>query len=126
MTNFAQIKKYTISGMANSLFGYTVIFALMLLGVSSIIANPIGYIAGLILAFHLNRNWVFQTQGRINIEAIKFIGSFLVCFITNYWVLLFLLSIDSNPYIAQVISGVIYSVCMFLISKFFVFSSRVK
>ena len=55
-----QLHRYSMVGLLNTLLGYGVIFALMALSISALVANAVGYAVALVLAFVLNRQFVFR------------------------------------------------------------------
>ena len=57
---YKEIKRYSITGLINTVLGYSVIFLLMFIGVNVFISNIVGYLIGLISSFYFNRNWGFE------------------------------------------------------------------
>lgn len=115
-----QFVKYNTVGIVNTLLGFSIIFILMFLGVSPMISNAVGYGIGAIFSYYLNSKYTFQDTPHSYIRMFKFFMilslSYLLNFLVLQWLLPFL-----NPYIAQFISAVVYTLSSFFFMKFFVF-----
>ena len=107
-------------GILNTLFGFLLIFSLMFLGITATTSNAIGYFFGAILSYYLNKKYTFKSTTNSKSEAVKFFTvlfiSYLLNFITLQWLLTFM-----NPYYAQLISAIVYTLSSFILAKFFVF-----
>lgn len=81
-TTAVQLVKYGLVGVSNSLITLAVIFVCNeLLGLKLMLADVIGYIAGVINSFILNKNWVFKSHNhRLRYEMSLFFIGFLLCF----------------------------------------------
>lgn len=77
-----QLIKYGLVGVSNSLITLIVIFVCNdLIGMKLMLADVIGYVAGLINSFIWNKNWVFKSHNRrLRNEMVLFFVGFLVCF----------------------------------------------
>lgn len=77
-----QLIKYGLVGVSNSLITLIVIFVCNdLIGMKLMLADVIGYVAGLINSFIWNKNWVFKSHNRrLRNEMMLFFVGFLVCF----------------------------------------------
>ncbi len=74
------------------------------------------------VSFILNSRYTFREKN-LNIElTISFFLTLLLSYFLNYIALNYALNYF-NPYVAQIISGGLYTVSSFLIMKFFVFSN---
>jgi len=123
----AYIGRYAGSGVLNTLAGFSVIFILMALGVSPILANIGGYFVGLILGFILSKKLVFRSEGHVTSESIRYLAAFLACFILNLLVLQSALSVlRLNAIIAQLLAAATYTIVMYLLSRFIVFHAGIK
>jgi putative flippase GtrA len=110
-------------GLFNTVFGYIVIFSLMYgARFDPLLANVIGYSAGLSLSYFLNRFFTFQGVKKKTIEFSKFLIVFIIAYGLNLLTLYFLTehSIVNAAY-AQIISGIFYVVSSFILQKYFVF-----
>ena len=81
-TTAVQLVKYGLVGVSNSLITLAVIFVCNeLLGLKLMLADVIGYIAGVINSFICNKNWVFKSHNhRLRYEMSLFLIGFLLCF----------------------------------------------
>jgi len=126
-TETAYLGRYAGSGVLNTLVGLSVIFILMALGVSPILANIGGYLVGLIMGFFLSKKLVFRSNGHVTSESIRYMAAFLTSFILNLIVLQSTLSvIHLNANYAQLLSAATYTITMYLLSRFIVFRAGIK
>jgi len=107
-------------GIVNTLFGFSLIFTLMFVGLSATLSNAIGYFLGAILSYYLNKKYTFKSTTPSKMEALKFFSVLLVSYIINFITLQWLLTF-TNPYYAQLISAIVYTLSAFILAKFFVF-----
>ena len=115
--------KYGMVGVVNTIFGYSIIFGLMLVGISPILSNFTGYFFGIILSYFLNKRYTFQSKKR---HVAKEMSKFFISMFTAYIVNLFILNLCYkilyiNPYISQLIAGASYVGSGYLLSKLWVF-----
>lgn len=123
----AYIGRYAGSGLLNTLMGFSVIFILMALGISPLIANIGGYCVGLILGFFLSKILVFRSEGHITSESLRYLAAFLACFILNLIVLQSaLIVLHLNPIPAQLLAAATYTIAMFLLSRYMVFRAGIE
>ena len=136
-----QAIKYSLVGVLNTLFTLVIIWIMTKnIGCSEALSNFVGYFVGLINSFFLNRMWTFKSKGNIFGGAVKFFAVFVVCYLLQFCVLLFLnhycpenpplysffvpilkyFKIDALFYI-QMISMVVYTIINFLINKYYTF-----
>lgn len=119
--------RYAGSGVLNTLVGFTVIFLLMGLGVSPIIANVGGYLVGLILGFFVAKKIVFRSEGHATTESIRYLAAFLASFVLNLLVLQFsLASLRWNAIPAQLLAAATYTTIMYLLTRWLVFHAGIK
>ena len=122
----ALLSRYGLAGAANSLFGLAVIAALDVgLGVASNLANAGGYAAGLVLAFLLNRSFVFRSQRSAQATGPRFALAALAAFALNQLVLTLALRVlddaDWARLAAQLAGMATYTASLFLACRFWVF-----
>lgn len=111
---------YNLVGIVNTLFGFSLIFTLMFLGISAVVANAIGYFFGAILSYYLNKKYTFKSKDNSHREAIKFFMVLGVSYLLNFLTLQWLLE-SINHYYAQLVSAIVYTLSSFILAKFFVF-----
>jgi len=120
----ALLAKFSIAGVVNSLVGYAVIFGCMKLGVGPILSNVLGYGVGFVTSFLQSRHWVFRSTDHVVADALRFAPAFLLAFAANFLVLAGLLELRANPYLAQVIAGLVFMAVGFAANYSYVFRRR--
>lgn len=147
-TFLVQSVKYGIVGVINTLVTLVVIWLIMryVFGIENEIkattlesstSNVIGYIAGLLNSFFLNRSWTFKSKKNWKPEFVKFILGFFICYIPQLILLNVLntyIKIDSVSfelfghdyvlnfsYICQIIGNVFYTILNFIFNKYYTF-----
>jgi putative flippase GtrA len=126
-TETAYLGRYVSSGVLNTLLGFFVIFILMALGVSPVIANIGGYLFGLILGFFLSKKLVFRSEGHATSESFRYLAAFIACFILNLIVLQLALSVlHWNAIFAQLLAAATYTIIMYLLSRLLVFRAGIQ
>ena len=121
----ASFLRYNVVAVSATLIDFLVfVFLFEALHIWYVEATFIGAISGGILAYFLNRNWVFVSkEGRLSKQAIKFLLVWGSSILLNT---LGLYLIVENTQINEVISKIIVAVVVglgfnFLMNKFFVF-----
>ena len=117
--------KYLLVGVLNTIVGFGLIFLLMWRGFSPELSNIIGYAVGICFSFVMNKIFTFkskQASKTANLkEFLKFVSSMLIAWILNFITLKICLKMGVNAYLAQIISGAIYTITGYLLSKIWVF-----
>ncbi|MHC8373103.1 GtrA family protein [Pseudomonas sp. MDT1-85] len=115
--------KYIFAGVVNTVIGYGVFLALIILfNTNPAYANAIGYGVALIAAFVLNKIFVFNQSTTDRSTIPKFILAFAISFTINQLVLLIVYQGMGAPAeIAQIFAMVSYTVVFYLLNKEFVF-----
>lgn len=114
--------KYALIGVVNTSVGFGVIFLLMYLSVVAEISNLIGYIVGFFVSYTLNRSYNFKSRNRHREDFPKFLVSMAIAYILNLLTLVILYRVlEFNPYFAQILAGVIYTLSGYTLSKYWVF-----
>ena len=93
----------------------------MFLGLEPMVANAIGYFFGAILSYTLNKKYTFKSHDKNHVEALKFFMVLFVAYVLNALTLQYLLPL-MNPYYAQLIAAIVYTLSSFMMAKFIVFS----
>lgn len=119
----ARLARFGVTGVANSLVGWGVIFACLLAGASAVAANVAGFGVGLALSFTLNRHYVFGVTGPVSEhEVLRFLAVFLAAYGVNLAVLVLgERGLGLSPMLAQVPAIAAYAAVFFLLSQRFVF-----
>jgi len=116
-----QLARFSFAGVANTLVGYAVIFGGMALGISPYSSNVAGYAMGLICSFLLNQTFVFAASGNRTHQLGRFLSVFAVSYLCNFTTLHICLLANLRNVWSQILAGVVYSVTMFLLSRWWVF-----
>ncbi|MBU0538655.1 MAG: GtrA family protein [Gammaproteobacteria bacterium] len=126
----SQFKKFIASGLINSAVGYGVfIFAVYCFDIRPAVANVLGYSIALVVAFWLNKVYVFS---RINTSlsffvVMRFLLAFSLAFSVNQIVLfVFVDELNFRAEISQVFAMGSYTVLFYFLNKIFVFKSRAE
>lgn len=123
-----QAIKYGIVGVSNTLITAVVIWIMMkVFGCSLVLSNAVGYIAGVLNSFVLNKQWTFKKSGNWGSSAIRFGIAFGICYLSQLLLVMYLdktLTID--PYYSQLIGMVFYTIINFLMNKYYTFKEVKK
>lgn len=114
---------YNLVGIVNTFVGFSIIFTLMFMGMSAVDSNIIGYAIGAIVSYKLNKKYTFKDTSNSKTQIIKFFSVLLVAYALNFLTLQILLE-TLNPYLAQLISAVVYTLSSFILAKFIVFDKK--
>ena len=115
-----QFFRYSLVGLINTAVGLGLIILLMYLGMDPVLSNVIGYGIGMILSYILNKRYTFTYKNHNLGIVIKFFTVLCIAYLLNYMVLMTLLT-TANPYTAQAVSAVVYTMSAFLLMRGFVF-----
>lgn len=122
---FGYISRYLTSGVLNTVVGFAVIFFLMMLGISPVTSNIVGYMVGIMLGFTLSRGFVFKSNGSIIGEGWRYIVCFAISFVINLFVLIYALeSLHLSKEISQIFAAATYTLLMYIFSYYLIFVSR--
>ena len=121
-----QSLRFGMVGLVNTAIGLNTIYAVMFFfKVGPGIANVVGYAIGLTVSFLLNRAWTFSNKRPIALVLPKYLLVAAICYLLNLGAVLTAISyFSANPYLAQLLGVSIYTVCMFLSCRWFVFASQ--
>lgn len=122
----ATVLRYAAVGLVNTVVGLGIIAVLDFgLGVRPALANAAGYAVGLVVAFTLNRRFVFGRATHRLAAMRRFLAAFGAAFLLNQLVLAVLLGLLPATALAgagaQLAGVVTYTVTMFLLSARWVF-----
>ncbi|MGX3011484.1 GtrA family protein [Helicobacter sp. 23-1044] len=114
--------KYLLVGVANTIFGFGVIFALMFCEAMPEIANFLGYICGIILSYFLNKNFTFESKNSHRHDFWRFCVAMGGAYLINLIALIIAhRAFFIDKYTAQIIAGIAYTLSGYVLNKFFVF-----
>ena len=116
--------RYSGAGLINTIVGFIVILSAMALSFSPIISNIAGYTVGFTLGFVLSKKFVFRSNNRFVAESIRYLLAFVISFLINLLVLhIALNNWNFNALASQVVAAIIYTLLMYVLTRFFVFNS---
>ncbi len=118
------IIKYGLVGIINTLITGIVMLTLMnVFSVSLRLSNIIGYAAGFINSFILNKTWTFKAgQSSTLQQFLKFSGVFAVCFLLQHGLVILLAeNLLINKNISTLIGMVFYTGVSYIFNKLFTF-----
>jgi putative flippase GtrA len=115
--------KFLTVGLCNTAIGLSVIFAAKaLFGIGDLAANVLGYGVGIAASFALNRQWTFRNRGRVMPALWRFFAAFAVAYSLNLIVVFGLRDgLYVNPYVAQALGIVPYTIFLYIVSARYVF-----
>ncbi|MEH6758540.1 MAG: GtrA family protein [Parasphingorhabdus sp.] len=117
------VVRFALTGMFNTIFGYSIILFFLWWSVGDYTSNAVGYAAGLSFSYILNRRWSFSVQTRSNpSELFKFIASFLISYLVNIIILMMSqkMGFVNNPFV-HLIAMLAYSITFYLLSRYVIF-----
>lgn len=118
----SSLLKFLVVGIFNTLLSLLIIFGLKYFySFDDVTANLIGYIAGLICSFILNKKWTFNHAGKLPLTIFKFLLVFIVAYAVNIMCVLLLIKLGVNAYFSHLLAMPIYTIIFYLGSKFLVF-----
>ncbi|MBW7857392.1 MAG: GtrA family protein [Leptonema sp. (in: Bacteria)] len=99
-----------------------IIYGLTAIGVSYIISNGIGYTAGFVNSFLMNRFWTFRSRGQIGRQLFWFVLIFGISYLFQLAALLIQTNLIGVPiWLAQLISMAVYTAVNFVLNKIVTF-----
>ena len=121
-----QFLKFSLIGILNTGIHYGIFFVLFrFAGLHYLVASTMGYCAGLINSFILNKKWTFRTKGtRIDIEFMKFIVVNLISLLVNVGSLSYFVSaMHIMPELGQLFAIAFSMTANFIGNKFWTFQT---
>ncbi len=117
-----QVPRFLVTGVLNTAVGLSIIFGMKFgLGSSVVTANAVGYGAGLLLSFFLNRSWSFSSTASIRRSLPLFMLVVAVAFALNILVITGASALGAPYVLAQLAGVVVYSSLVFVGSRHVVF-----
>lgn len=120
----SEFLKFAIVGILNTLINYGIfIFLLSILGVIYYVSGAIGFIAGAITGFILNRYWTFGSSVPIMIGSIKYFVVQLICLSIHMLIQISVTKYLQVPEVYSQLAGIaVTTIVNFVISRKFVFN----
>jgi len=115
--------KFLAVGVANTIIGLSIIFALYnLLHFDYRLANVIGYAIAFINSFILNKFWTFKSQKKFHKELPAFLLVFIICYLINLLCVIILVeAIRFDKNLAQLVGMIVYTGLNFIGNKYITF-----
>lgn len=115
--------KFLSVGVVNTLLCIAVIFGLkFFFNTQDVLANIIGYVIGLSCSFVLNKRWTFKHSADTLSTAPKFLLVFAIAYLFNIAIVLGLIKLGLNAYLAHLAGMPIYTVLFYIGSRYYVFT----
>lgn len=121
-----RLLRFGIVGVLNTALAYSIICLALIWGMGDFAANAMGFAAGLLVSFSLNRHWTFVGRGgTLKRDAGAFAAAWLAAYAINLAVLLLARDcgwVDSP--IAQLFANMAFTGSFYLLSSRLVFGDR--
>lgn len=109
-------------GVANSVVGIAIIVVAGLLGVSPMLANVIGYGAGLLVSFTLNSRITFHSRTVNHFTVMRFLLAFAIAFVINLVAVKIVADLFVGHHLLASVAGTpLYVVVFYLLCEYWVF-----
>ena len=123
----ARVVRYGLVGVANTLFGLTMIYCAKFAGSGDVIANLFGYFCGLLLSFKLNSKWTFRYQGRLLPAFYTFCAVIITSYLVNLAIVMIAIHLLAvNSYLAQAMGIIPDTAASYLGCRFLVFPDKCR
>jgi putative flippase GtrA len=117
--------RYGLAGLINTALGFALIYASMLLGAPPLLANALGFAAGLAASFLLNHRWTFQSRRPARSALPRFLMVTLAAFLANLFTVFAAIDLlGINPYLAQASGLAPYLLIGYLGARHYAFSDH--
>lgn len=117
-----ELIRYAVVGIATNVYGFLFYVLFTTLGVSPVVYISISYPVHIGLAFCFNKKWSFRHKGSISTSAVRYLISYIGCYVLNVATLKYFYGYwGFNHILVQAAAVVIIAPLLFLIHKFWVF-----
>ena len=124
---FLQFIFYNLIGVVNTVFGFSLVFFFIYMGVENILSNFLGYFFGIIVSFFLNKKYTFRQYNMGKKIILGFFMILAVAYVVNAFIFWYLIEYYRfSPYFAQLVSGSVYTILSFIAMKTFLFTEKNK
>ncbi len=122
--DWVRMLRFLTVGVLNTAVGLGLIWLLMAAGISTTVANAIGFLIGMTASFTLNRKWTFAHRGDWRASLPRWLAVAAIAYAANLTVMLGLSrGLGLNPYLAQLAGVGTYTVLSYVGSKRFAFAA---
>jgi putative flippase GtrA len=122
VSSWARFIRFLLVGVLNTAFGLGVYAVLMHVGLPIWAALIGGNVAGIVFNFITTGSLVFSEVSLVRLP--RFVGVYLACYILNYLLIRFLVSLHMGAIESQVFISPIIAVTSFYLMSRYVFASR--
>lgn len=124
---YAYLGRYLGTGAINTLAGFAVIFAMMWVGFSPVVANLLGYGFGFVLGFLMSKKLVFRSHGAVLGEGMRYVIAFVCAYLLNLGALqVSLQHLGISAIFAQIAAAAVFTSSMYVMSRFYAFAPARK
>ena len=122
-----QFLKFSIVGIVNTLITLLIIWTFVnVFSTTHYTANLVGYIAGVVNSFLLNKYWTFKDKSEWGILFVKFISVFAITYLIQLLALYLLINFSNiPPFLCQILAMGVYTVLNYLLNCKFTFNSKI-
>ncbi len=123
-----QVVRFALVGVFNTLVGLLSIYSLIYFySAGPVVANGFGYLIGMCVSFYLNKYWTFGDSRALSEVAPRYLVVVCVSYVLNLlMVILVGRTLSFGSYIDQIFGVAIYTVSMFLGSRWYVFRDPIQ
>ena len=117
-----ELIRFGAVGVATNVSGFLFYVLFTALGISPILYISISYLIHIGLAFFLNKKWSFTYEGRISTSAVRYLISYIGCYVLNVAVLKYFYGYWGFSHVlVQAVAIVIITPLLFVAQKLWVF-----
>ena len=117
-----ELIRFGAVGVVTNVSGFLFYVLFTALGISPILYISISYLIHIGLAFFLNKKWSFTYEGRISTSAVRYLISYIGCYVLNVAVLKYFYGYwDFSHVLVQAVAIVIITPLLFVAQKLWVF-----
>ncbi len=117
-----ELFRYLSVGVVNMAVGLSTIYLCMyVLHATDLRANELGYCAGVVCSFVLNRRWTFASNDAWVPQLVRFLMVLGIAYAANVVTVLGLVGLGTNRYLAQALGTVPYTAFGYIGSRLFAF-----
>lgn len=118
----ARAAAFSLVGVANGIVGIAVIIVAGLLGARPVLANVLGYLAGLVVSFVLNSRVTFGARAVTRSTVVRFLLAFGVAFAANLAVVSFAERLFASHHLLASLAGTpLYVAVFYVLCEYWVF-----
>ena len=120
----SELFRYGVVGVSRNIFGYTLYLTATFFGMPSKLAMTAVYVMGMTLGFWAKRKYIFFHDGNILAAGRRYITAHALGYLINLSILMVMVDELGYPHqLAQAAAILLVAAYLYLISKFYVFTS---